>query len=570
MTFSFNLNLNLKTLTYLQGENATNITNDIPDLDEPLDGNDELLFNESIKCFIAESNIPLNSVKNLLGLLELQKSLLHSNKISFSSEITPSSLICKNSNYILSTKDICPECSSNLHSNLFCPICDLLVKKPSRLAIGDISTQLKDLFNDPTFFFSVSETHRRCRNLENCFEDVYSGSIHKEFISNYTENDISVCFNTDGVEFLSTSSESMWVMLMTVNEIPFKFRKLLNNLIILGVYCGTKKPAFEAILPLIFDDQKDIFDDGLNVNGTIHKIVLMQNICDKPARAALLNHTGHHSQYGCIKCLKEQEFQRDSFGRGHYYFDVGDASQLLRTDAAYKAVASSTMISGVESQYGIKGNFFLNNFPSFLPVTGSIIDELHCLGGCAKSMMNLLFSEKYKRYSFNIRDQIKSINCQISELRPPPTIVKRIRNLDSMSNFRGHEYRSFLLYHGPILLKGHMRSNIQFKNFCLLSSIMHKCSAQTITENLLESLHVDIKDFFESFILVYGKMFLTCYIFENFNKMLKNLTHGTNKIEKELFKRFELKVFFYIFLSVYGLKGQIPKNFQNSRKRRKQ
>jgi len=53
---------------------------------------------------------------------------------------------------------------------------------------------------------------------------------------------------------------------------------------------------------------KNILSDGITINGKILKFKIVKIVCDAPAKAFILNGTGHNAYHGCNSCTVEGDF----------------------------------------------------------------------------------------------------------------------------------------------------------------------------------------------------------------------------------------------------------------------
>ena len=418
--------------------------------------------------------------------------------------------------------------------------------------IGDLKKQLTMLYEDRRFCQTIRETKQNISNGIVSNSDVYFGDVYKTFTQSSTGLDISLVINTDGFNVFQSSRTEPWIVMLTVNELPYNKRILLKNCILLGIFIGDKKPDFTKILPLLFEGQVSIFSEGIIVEGQRHMIQLIQNVCDKPARASMLNMSGHRSDHGCVFCYQIQQSTVVQ-GKRCFYFPISDALSLLRDDNSFRAAGISADSTGTP-EFGIKGTCFLCSIPHFRPITGSVIDQLHCINGVGKKILVLILK--------NYPEIEATINRFIRTLKPPTTFVKRLRSLDNIGNFRGHEFRTFFLYYGIPALEGLVPEpclNL-VKSF---NAIICKSNQDIITNQLLVELTENLDEFFELFTDVFGIHTMTinvhelCHLveniklngagyanstftFENFNYLIKKFKHGTRFTDKELFKRFTL------------------------------
>lgn len=55
-------------------------------------------------------------------------------------------------------------------------------------------------------------------------------------------------WNADGVKLVKSSKTSIWLLLMTINEIPAHARFMFKNVVVAGVAVGTTKVKFKLNL----------------------------------------------------------------------------------------------------------------------------------------------------------------------------------------------------------------------------------------------------------------------------------------------------------------------------------
>ena len=131
--------------------------------------------------------------------------------------------------------------------------------------------------------------------------------------------------------------------------------------------------------------------------------------------------------------------------------------------------------------------------------------------------------------SYNFRTKLTSAQIdQLSEMlqmcnvTKPVEIHRSIRNLKSLKFWKGTEYRTFLLYIGPVVLKN-------FLNFEAYSNFLTLFCAVTILSCNAYMKYVDIakqlmEDFIEQYIHIYG--------IDSVSSNVHNLCHVVNDVKK--------------------------------------
>lgn len=106
----------------------------------------------------------------------------------------------------------------------------------------------------------------------------------------------------------------------------------------------------------------------------------------------------------------------------------------------------------------------------------------------------------------------------------PNEIHRAARGLDCISFWKGSEFRTFLLYLGPIVLKNYLSYDV-YKHFLLFACAITICSSRThINNNLLPLANQLLRDYIEDYIDIYG--------IDSINSNVHNLCHLINDVER--------------------------------------
>ena len=93
---------------------------------------------------------------------------------------------------------------------------------------------------------------------QNNISDVFDGELYKSFQSSNSSREtvLSFTLNSDGVQFGSSSSLSLWPVYLVINEIPLHQRFAFENIIVAGLAVTYQKPARKAFIRPIVDQLK--------------------------------------------------------------------------------------------------------------------------------------------------------------------------------------------------------------------------------------------------------------------------------------------------------------------------
>lgn len=172
-----------------------------------------------------------------------------------------------------------------------------------------------------------------------------------------------------------------------------------------------------------------------------------------------------------------------------------------------------------------KTDSILEQLPVNLIEDFPIADSLHlfdigimkkCLIGWSQGSFNF-------RTKFSAKD-IEDISkfLEESNFTKPRELHRRIRGLDSVRFWKALEFRSFLLYLGPVVLKDYL-SNDAYYHFLILFCAVTFCSCSFYSNhlNLANQLFLD-----------YIEMFIDIYGLDSVSSNIHNLCHVVDDVEK--------------------------------------
>ncbi|XP_070396658.1 uncharacterized protein [Dermacentor albipictus] len=250
---------------------------------------------------------------------------------------------------------------------------------------------------------------------------------------------IPLSFNVDGLPLSKSSKMQLWPIQCLPrgcgNVPPF----------VVGAFAGQSKPSSsnDFLRPFVRELQT-LLVQGVNINGDTVQVTVASVICDAPARAFVTMTKGHGGYSGCAKCTVE-----GSYINGKVVFC--DMECPLRTDESFREQHD------VEHHKGESG---LLDLPIDI-VNDLPLDYMHlALLGVMRKLLQLWISGPLRvrlgpldRHTFN--EKSKLLNPHI-----PSEFPRRPRGLDELDRWKAVEFRLFVFYTGPLLLK-----------FCLLDDL---------------------------------------------------------------------------------------------------
>lgn len=288
--------------------------------------------------------------------------------------------------------------------------------------------------------------------------DVISGRVYQAGLDNNMirkGHDITLQFNTDGVQLFATSSIQSWPIQVAVNELPFKLRRA--NILLCGLWYGRGKPNMNAFLIPFVDELNDLHLNGIDLptnpprNVKVHTIL---SSVDSMARAPLQNLKIFRGEYGCAFCLHPGE--ETPVGRGRARVYRGDIQRLRTARQHLEDVTTIMQRNNRSVIHGIKGPSVLMNLNMFDVCSSFVPDYLHCvLLGVVKTMFEFWTLGKNKDRPFYIGNDAKldQFDEVFLSIKPPSELTKTPRSIHLAKLWRGHEWKNFLLYYSIPCLK---------------------------------------------------------------------------------------------------------------------
>jgi len=311
-------------------------------------------------------------------------------------------------------------------------------------------------------------------------------NFNKHLLTNI--NEINLGFNIDGLPLAKSSKRQFWPILCSVTNVP-QIRFLVFAV---GIYYSSeKKPeSIEDFLNLFIEEALDLINRGISINNKLLSVNIDQVICDAPAKSFLLNVKS--STVGCNSCNEEGVYM------DHRMTFLG-VNSSMRTDYGFR--------NKVDDEYH-KGNSPLERLPINI-IEAVPLDYMHlvCLGVMKRLLKFWVRGNQSVRIPIGI---CKDIDTEMLSLRKyfPKEFARLPRPLNDIEHWKATEFRNFLLFTGPLVLKKRLK-----KAFYLHFMKLHCAIKILITPDLClsnnEIAHNLIVEFVEEFKIHYGAKFVT-------------------------------------------------------------
>lgn len=356
-------------------------------------------------------------------------------------------------------------------------------------------------------------------------------------LSEYPKNaqhltSIELLINIDGLPLFKSCSQQFWPILGQFNNL---------DVFVIALFYGTSKPSsVDEYLHDFLEEFDIIKSDGISYEERKYEVKLRCFCCDAPARSFLKCIVGHTGYSACERCVIK------GIWNGRVVFDM-DLNVAPRTDEQF-------------------ANFMYTNHQK--SPTPLIDHDVSCVQHFCLDYMNLACLGVVKRILYFLRkgpqkcklssQQIDQISSQLSLLKGamPSEFARQPRSLVEVDRWKATEFRQFLLYTGPIVLKNVVSKEV-YEHFLTLSiavSILLETDGETRNFYLDYATQL-LKYFVEQCNHIYGDTFavynvhcllhlpedirhfncslndISCFPFENYMQGLKkHVRNGKNPI----------------------------------------
>lgn len=174
--------------------------------------------------------------------------------------------------------------------------------------------QVRVLFKRKGFAEDLQHRFSRTKVSPHNIEDIYDGQLYKQFeesgfLSANRKFNFSMTCNSDSVPVFKSSRTSMSPVYFAINELPFKKRFKKENVLLGGIWYGSK-PLYNLMLKPYLETFKNL-RRGISVElyGSDEKVltqgILLDACADLPAKADLMGIKHPSGSFSCAVCKIE-------------------------------------------------------------------------------------------------------------------------------------------------------------------------------------------------------------------------------------------------------------------------
>lgn len=351
--------------------------------------------------------------------------------------------------------------------------------------------------------------------------------------------EILLSINIDGVPLSKSSNKGFWTILAKSTAVGAN----ISDVFVIGLYLGYAKPSnFADFMRPHIDDLKNVTKEFIYNERPI-KIKVENYICDAPARASVAGTKGHSAYFGCSKCVQEGEYDNRML--------FPDTDSLPRTNDDFRR-----RVYDCYHKYTSP----LEELDDFDMIKDIPLDYMHVvLLGVMKKLIKMWMSGD--PLSLLPSRDIKKISEQllITASTQPSEFQRKIRGLNDAGHFKATEFRTFLLYTGPVVLENILTIE-KYHHFLLFHAAIYILCDKSLYRQYNELARCLLKKFVERFSDIYGTQHLiynvhslvhlvddclrfgpldtySAFPFESYNYQLVKLLHKHNTSLSEITNR---------------------------------
>uniref|UniRef100_A0A2S2NV11 Transposase domain-containing protein n=1 Tax=Schizaphis graminum TaxID=13262 RepID=A0A2S2NV11_SCHGA len=364
----------------------------------------------------------------------------------------------------------------------------------------------------------------------------------KRLISSYDCNvhELYLLINIDGLPLFKSSPGQAIPILVSIVNVP----ELQKIVFPIGLYYGYQKPKeMDNFLTPFVLEIIELSERGiLTANGTNILVKILGFVCDAPAKKDILGIKGHGGYYSCTRCT----VRGTTLNNKRVFTDINCPTRT-----------SDDFINWIDPNYRLVDTCLVK-IPGIDFVHSIILDIMHLvyLGVMRTMLLTWYDGDLPFKLSRLLVQRISDFMCSA---RLPVEFVRKPRELKYLLRWKAVEYRSFLLYLGPVALKGILDQE-KYNNFMTLNVAISILLNQTSIQNhkLRDYSRELLRHFVQSFMILYHPSFIThnfhnlihlvddadyfapiipmltldtisAFPYENYLQQIKRMTRGKNK-----------------------------------------
>lgn len=465
------------------------------------------LMQELFKLFIRHK-LTLKALEDAAKLINLMPGAifkLPTTKFLLMKELFSATNLNMNQHFFCEKCEIYIEFNLLEHKKSMCKMCNTKFKKGNFFIYINLKEQITSVIEQN--FGKISEYLESVTN-ETDITDIYSSEYTKNLLRE-NKNIYTVMLNTDGVSTVRANTSSLWPILLICNFLPPSIRFKDENIIVVALYHGEKKPNIHELFKPLVKEFVELSAKGVFVRDKYYNIFITNATLDLPAKSSISQVKQYNGRQACNYCL--QEGQTIAKKGIRYTYDKHESP--LRTHEMMIEDMSIVSSNPNRMSHGVKGISPMIAFTHFNMAKSFCIDYMHAvLLGILENLLSFWTKSCFKKQSYYITKKKREVlNMRLIKIKTPTFISRRPRSLDHLKLFKASEMRNLLIYYLPVCIKGLLPGKF-IRHFNLLSSSIYTLLKPSISNNELNDTEMKLKIFVEDYENYYGKVNMTMNI----------------------------------------------------------
>ena len=306
----------------------------------------------------------------------------------------------------------------------------------------------------------------------------------QRFPQAFNSGHISLLINVDGIPLFNSSNVALWPILGSIQNVdsyPFP----------IAIFCSKNKPTSIAdYLKDFIAEMQCLETIGYQCESCHFTVALHAIICDAPARAFLKCIKTHSGYDSCERCCQRGEWN------GKVTFPEMSAEPRTNSNFRNREFPNHHLMSTNSPLLELESCDLVTSFP---------LDYMHlvCLGVMRRLLWLWIHGPRSTKLSQSqitiVSESLLSLQCYI-----PREFARKPRSLSEYKTWKATELRLFLLYSGPVVLKGILSNNL-YEHFLTFSVAIRIMLTQSLLDHYLDYADNLLKYFVSSFGIIYGK-----------------------------------------------------------------
>ena len=316
----------------------------------------------------------------------------------------------------------------------------------------DVPLDARTVYKTP----KQNTVQRKCGG-DYCYLGLRNGLVNclQTVATSFTDSVIHLKVNIDGIPLYESNASSLWPIVCSFALFaPFA----------VCLFYGEQKPdPVELYLAEFLAEFSELYTNGFMYDGILRKVQFKVFICDAPARQMLKCIKGHTGYHCCERCVVRGYCHNGS------HVVHSNVTEDLRTEEDFNRVKYKDPDSQIESHQHKRS-----------PLVGAVhcvrqfaLDYMHlvCLGVMKRLLRYWKRGAPGGRTGKVAQVQLEVVSDRLKQLvhSIPGDFARKPRPIKHSDRWKATEFRQFLLYTGPVVLRGILPKEY-YQHFLTLST----------------------------------------------------------------------------------------------------